>query len=288
MPPEVAYQVVKAVFENFDQFRAMHPALAQSHARGDGRARQYRAVPRGRLALLPGAALAESVTQARRPLPLASLPLTRLELMAAAGREVVAAERALAKQGFNMVGRLLRDEGPFYAWDHYPAGDVFDSRHGAQYFFHAHGGAQRDAGEHGHFHSFVRPVGTGKLHHLVAVSVDHASRPIRLFTVNCWVTEDSWIRAPGRHRAPRSLHPRWAAALALGQSLAGSAAAAVPPADRAAAAAARCHAGRLAIPAWGEDPFIARELEILSELPISTTAQMDSVTRAMAKAERRG
>ena len=95
-----------------------------------------------------------------------------------------------------MVGRLLRDEGPFYAWDHYPAGDVFDSRHGAQYFFHAHGAAQRDEAEHGHFHSFVRPVGTGKLHHLVAVSVDRASQPIRLFTVNCWVTEDSWIRAP--------------------------------------------------------------------------------------------
>ena len=47
-----------------------------------------------------------------------------MELMAAAGREVMAAERALAKQGFNVVGRLLRDEGPFYAWDHYPAGDV--------------------------------------------------------------------------------------------------------------------------------------------------------------------
>ena len=27
MPPEVAYQIVKAVFENFDQFRRMHPAL---------------------------------------------------------------------------------------------------------------------------------------------------------------------------------------------------------------------------------------------------------------------
>ena len=38
----------------------------------------------------------------------------------------------------------------------------------------------------------------------------------------------------------------------------------------------------------GQDPFIARELEILSELPISTAAQMDSVTRAIAKAERRG
>src|SRR4029077_13922016 len=77
--------------------------VAQPHARGDGGARQYGAVPRGRLALLPGAALAEPVTPARRPLSLAALPLTRLGLMAAAGREVVAAERALAKQGFNMV-----------------------------------------------------------------------------------------------------------------------------------------------------------------------------------------
>ena len=228
------------------------------------------------------------MTQARRPHPLASLPLARLELMAAAGREVVAAERALAKQGFNMVGRLLRDEGPFYAWDHYPAGDVFDSRHGAQYFFHAHGGAQRDAGEHGHFHSFVRPIGTGKLHHLVAVSVDHASRPIRLFTVNCWVTEDSWIRAPAAVALldrfildgprPSRWVNRWLAALLrlfrpqIEQLL-------------------RQRDATLAD--WqsrhgGEDPFTARELEILSELPISTAAQMDSVTRALAKAARRG
>ena len=37
----------------------------------------------------------------------------------------------------------------------------------------------------------------------------------------------------------------------------------------------------------GQDPFIARELEILSELPISTAAQMDGIARAIAKAERR-
>lgn len=223
------------------------------------------------------------MTLARRPVSLASLPLARLELMAAAGREVVTAERALAKQGFNMVGRLLRDEGPFYVWDHYPAGDVFDSRHGAQYFFHAHGEAQRDAREHGHFHSFVRPVGTGRLHHLVAVSVDHASQPIRLFTVNCWVTEDSWIRAPATIALldhfildgprPSRWVNRWLAALLrlfrpqIEQLL--------QQRDAALADWQSRHRG--------EDPFIARELEILSELPISIAAQIDSVTRALAK-----
>ena len=228
------------------------------------------------------------MTQARRPLPLASLPRARLELMAAAGREVVAAERALAKQGFNMVGRLLRDEGPFYAWDHYPAGDVFDFRHGAQYFFHAHGEAERDASEHGHFHSFVGPVGTGKLHHLVAVSVDHASQPIRLFTVNCWVTDDSWIRAPAAIALldhfildgprPSRWVNRWLAALLrlfrpqIEQLF-----------QQRDATLADWQARHR-----GEDPFIARELEILSALPVSIAAQMDSVTRALAKAERRG
>ena len=48
---------------------------------------------------------------------LRSVPLARLELMDAAGRELAAAERALERQGFNVVGRLLRDEGTFYEPD---------------------------------------------------------------------------------------------------------------------------------------------------------------------------
>lgn len=219
-----------------------------------------------------------------REFELRSLSAERLELMAAAGREVAAAERALARQGFNVVGRLLRDEGPFYAWDHYPAGDILDSRHGAQYFYHAHGAEERGRGEHGHFHCFVRPDETGELHHLVGLSVDRASRPLQLFTVNCWVTQDSWVAAPAAIRLlnrfildgarPSRWVNRWLAAMLrlfrpqiehlLRQR------------DAMLAGWQARHPGR--------DPFSARELEILSHLEVSTGAQTDAVTRALAHA----
>ena len=115
--------------------------------------------------------------------------------MALAGHELIRAERALARQGFNVVARLLRDEGTFYEWDHYPAGDVCDRATGAQYFYHAHSVDERPVGEHGHFHCFLRMARAGPLHHLVAVAMDDRGRPNRLFTVNRWVTDDSWIDA---------------------------------------------------------------------------------------------
>ena len=228
------------------------------------------------------------MTARSRPPALATLPLARLELMAAAGREVTAAERALARQGFNVVGRLLRDEGPFYVWDHYPRGDVFDPQHGAQYFYHAHDVTERPAREHGHFHSFVRPSGTGKLHHLVAVSVDHASRPIRLFTVNSWVTEDSWIAAPAaiglldRFILDGPRPSRW-----VNRWLAGLLRLFRPEIEH------LLHRRDAALAAWqsrheGQDPFAARELEILSEMEISAAAQTDAVARALARAGRAG
>jgi hypothetical protein len=229
---------------------------------------------------------------------LQGVPLARLELMAAAGREMAAAERALAKQGFNVVGRLLRDEGPFYEWDHYPPGDVYDRLHGAQYFYHAHGAAQRPAAEHGHFHTFLRPAGpdpltlsghTGSgegapLHHLIAIAVDHASQPIRLFTVNRWVTQDVFIDASAtialldRFILDTARPSRWV--------------------NRWLAAATRLFRPEIerllrerdeALAAWrpthpGEDPLGAHELEILSELPVSVAAQRDAVARAVGRA----
>ena len=191
---------------------------------------------------------------------LRSVPLARLELMDAAGRELAAAERALERQGFNVVGRLLRDEGTFYEWDHYPAGDVYDPHHGAQYFYHAHAAAQRAAEEHGHFHTFIRPGAKDRLHHLVAIAVDHRSQPIRLFTVNRWVTEDDWLAALVRMFRPEIealLHQR-DAAIAAWQSR---------------------HAG--------EDPLAARDIEIMSERAISVAAQVDAVARALAGGPRR-
>ncbi|HSR70967.1 MAG TPA: hypothetical protein VLL72_01180, partial [Kiloniellales bacterium] len=79
--------------------------------------------------------------------------------MAEAGRAVVEAHRVLARTGDNVVGELLRDHDTFYEWDHYPPGDVYDRESHAQYYYHAHPPEQRFPGEHGHFHTFLRPKG---------------------------------------------------------------------------------------------------------------------------------
>lgn len=134
----------------------------------------------------------------------------RLHDMAAAGAEVVECHRVLAKTGGNIVGELLRGVETFYEWDHYPAGDVYDSATHAQFYYHAHPQPLRGR-EHGHFHTFMRPRGmpdgirpapvadlalpeedNGALSHLVGISMDDYGVPIRLFTTNRWVTGEVW------------------------------------------------------------------------------------------------
>jgi hypothetical protein len=143
----------------------------------------------------------------------ASLGRARLEAMLDAGREVKNCMRVLAKDGGNVVGELLRDVATFYEWDHYPKGDVYDRATHAQYYYHAHPEAERP-GEHGHFHTFLRPLGMPRgikplplpgrapaaepnaaLSHLVAIGMDHFGQPVSLFTTNRWVTDETWYRA---------------------------------------------------------------------------------------------
>jgi hypothetical protein len=126
-----------------------------------------------------------------------------------AGAEIRECWRVLAKGGLNIVGEVLRGQGQFVEFDHYPAGDVFDDETGSQYYYHAH----RD-GEHGHFHTFLRargmpegmsplpyagateawPEGKGALSHLIAISMDRYGFPIGLFATNRWVTAETWYR----------------------------------------------------------------------------------------------
>jgi hypothetical protein len=129
--------------------------------------------------------------------------------MAAAGEEVVDCMRVLAKTGDNVVGELLRGAGTFFEWDHYPDGDVFDPGTHAQFFYHAH-----RPGEHGHFHTFLRPKGMpakckpaplpdyeppededDALSHLVGISMNEHGVPLRLFTTNRWLTGEVWYPA---------------------------------------------------------------------------------------------
>jgi hypothetical protein len=143
----------------------------------------------------------------------ASLARPRLEAMLDAGREAANCMRVLAKEGGNVVSELLRDAASFYEWDHYPKGDVYDRATHAQYYYHAHPEDERP-GEHGHFHTFLRPAGMPKglkplaipgrapsadpnaaLSHLVAIGMDRFGRPVSLFTTNRWVTDETWYRA---------------------------------------------------------------------------------------------
>lgn len=153
------------------------------------------------------------------PADLSALESARLEDMARAGRECLECQRVLARTQDNVVSELLRHEGTFYEWQHYPDGDVYDAVSHSQYYYHAHPKDDRTLPEHGHFHTFLRPLGmpagivpaatdgrrkaigrvgidNDALSHLVAISMDRAGQAVRLFTVNRWVTGETWYAAP--------------------------------------------------------------------------------------------
>ncbi|MEX2241019.1 MAG: hypothetical protein WD775_10060 [Burkholderiales bacterium] len=218
--------------------------------------------------------------------------------MRAAGREIVECQRALAKGGLNIVGELLRGAGTFVEYDHYPEDDVFDIESGAQYYYHAHRGL---AGEHGHFHTFLRaagmppgvapsrlphtepwPSGDETLAHLISISMDAYGKPIGLFAPNRWVAADSWYPAQDvismlerfriDHASPSWPVNRWLSAMFI---------------------LFRPQIVRLllerdrVIEAWrrklpGEDVLEYRELEILAQVPISIESTLVEVNAALA------
>lgn len=154
---------------------------------------------------------------------MANLGRVRLQGMLAAGLEVLRIQQALAARRSNLVAELLNGEDEFFERRHYPAGDIYDPETGAQYYYHAH---RSDPREHGHFHIFQRPHvlserfepmrhakpgigrcagepqvgahwprGEAALAHIVGVAMDNYGLPIRLFTVNRWVTDETWYAA---------------------------------------------------------------------------------------------
>jgi len=158
--------------------------------------------------LLPEAALKPDMSSA-----LDDLPRETLEAMLEAGRDVLYWPRILGKTGDNLVGIVLKHEGPFYILDHYPKGDVFDPESHSQWYYHAHDKKDRPS-EHGHFHTFMRGGGMPEginpaplpdftpkeqahdlVCHLIAVSMDQQGLPIGLFTTNRWVTGETWYAA---------------------------------------------------------------------------------------------
>ena len=133
----------------------------------------------------------------------------QFETMAIAGEQVLECYRVLEKSNSNIVAEVLRGQGTFYEFNHYPKGDVYDTKTHSQFFYHSH-----REGEHGHFHTFLREKGmpkdcrpvkqseaafmkerADKLSHLIAISMNRAGFPISLFTTNRWITADNWYKA---------------------------------------------------------------------------------------------
>jgi len=146
---------------------------------------------------------------------LSNLSLAQLQIMQHAGLEILECYRVLSKSNLNIVGEVLRDSlnkgETFYEFNHYPDDDVYDRETHAQYYYHAH---RSEIGEHGHFHTFLRPKGMPAgvapivhqatdpwpqgdeaLSHLLAIAMDGYGYPTGLFTTNRWVTAEAWYPA---------------------------------------------------------------------------------------------
>jgi hypothetical protein len=142
---------------------------------------------------------------------LTALSREQLEAMADAGAQVLECYRVLGRAGMNIVGEVLRGQGEFIELEHYPSDDVYDTASHSQYYYHAH---RSEAGEHGHFHTFLRqpgmphgmapvpydgeepwPQGKDALTHLTGISMDTYGFPVGLFATNRWVTGEAWYRA---------------------------------------------------------------------------------------------
>ncbi len=134
-----------------------------------------------------------------------------LKLMLSAGCEINECYRVLDKIDSNIIADILRNEGVFYQWDHYPNGDVYDKESHSQFYYHAH---RPESGEHGHFHTFMRrkgvpsdikpfdyqgeanwPTGNDIMSHIIAITMDNSGKPYSLFTTNRWVTGENWYSA---------------------------------------------------------------------------------------------
>lgn len=115
------------------------------------------------------------------------------------------------KKGKNILHYTLEKKRKHFRFKHYPLGDRIDTNTGGQYFYHCHR-EDKISLEHGHFHCFLRKPFIQKhikpkklpdwdknldnpIVHLVAISMDQFGQPIRLFTVNRWVTDETWYDA---------------------------------------------------------------------------------------------
>jgi hypothetical protein len=131
--------------------------------------------------------------------------------------QVLEAQRLMtSKKGNNVLHYVLKRKPCFERMSHYPKGDRIDHKTGSQYFYHCHR-EHYERTEHGHFHCFLRYKHIPKrikpaplpdwdrymdnpMTHLIAIGMNQLGQPIRLFTVNRWVTSEIWYNSEHTER----------------------------------------------------------------------------------------
>ncbi len=126
--------------------------------------------------------------------------------------QVLEAQQQMSdSKGKNILHYTLKKKRRHESMTHYPKGDRIDHSTGAQYFYHCHR-ENMETTEHGHFHCFLRYKHIPKrikptdlpdwdiyldnpMTHLIAIAMNQFGQPIRLFTVNRWVTSEIWYDA---------------------------------------------------------------------------------------------
>ncbi len=141
-------------------------------------------------------------------------PLTRwrkAKMLSYAEKVLSSQHEMTTKKGKNILHYTLQKKRQHERLSHYPKGDRIDKKTGAQYFYHCHR-EDLDRAEHGHFHCFLRYKFIPKhiqptplpdwdkyienpMTHLVAIGMDLYGQPIRLFTVNRWISSEIWYDA---------------------------------------------------------------------------------------------
>jgi len=71
---------------------------------------------------------------------------------------------------------------------HFPELDLKSQSASSLCFFHRHGASRHEAG---HFHFFQQHLPTDV--HLIALALNWQGKPLRLFSVNRWVTGETWL-----------------------------------------------------------------------------------------------
>jgi hypothetical protein len=144
-----------------------------------------------------------------------SLPLLtkwkKSQMLTYARQLLEAQHEMISVTGKSILYYTLQKKRRHKHMDHYPKGDRIDHDTGAQYFYHCHR-ENLDSMEHGHFHCFLRcdhipqrlkptPLpsegdqGNSPMTHIVAISINRYGNPIRLFSVNRWVSSEIWYDA---------------------------------------------------------------------------------------------